>query len=139
MATSFFDEKAIVPNDDMVDAVLADTKGLWGRLKAHVAERYPGVRSDWKYYSKKAGWSLAFRGKSSALFYFLPCEGYFKISLVFGEKAVRFAAQADIPAHIKEAIAGAVAYMEGTSFFVDVKTEEDVEAVFALLKIKRGA
>ena len=139
MATSFFDEKAILPDDHMVDGVLADTKDLWGKLKAHVAVHYQGIDQSWKYYSKKAGWSLVFKGKNSALFYFIPCEGYFKISLVFGKKAVQAAERSAIPEHIKETIAAAVPYVEGKSFFVDVKDEKDVEAVCALLKIKAGA
>jgi len=136
MATSFFDNRAIIPDDSIVDAVLVDTKSLWDKLKAHVLENYQGINQIWKYYSKKSGWSLVFKIKDRTLFYFIPCDGYFKISLVFGEKAVKAAAQSSIPECIKDTIFAAIPYIEGKSFFVDVKNEKDLESLFVLLKIK---
>jgi len=139
MATSIFDNKAVIPDDAMVDTVLADMKPFWDAVKAHVAENYRGIMQSWKYYSKKAGWSLVFKAKDRTLFYFIPCDGYFRIALVFGEKAVSAAKQSSIPEHIKETISAAAAYVEGKSFFVDVKNEADVEPVLTLLRIKDEA
>lgn len=136
MATSFFCDKAIIPDDNMVDIVLAHKKAFWDELKTYVLENYQDVNQSWKYYSKKAGWSLVFKTKNRALFYFIPCDGYFKILLVFGEKAVKAAEQSSIPEYIKEAISAAIPYVEGKSFFVDVKDEKVLNAIFTLLKIK---
>jgi len=136
MATSIFGEKAIIPDDEMVSAVLADTNGLWDKLKSHVADNYKGTIQDWKFYSKKAGWSLIFKQNKRTLFYFVPCKGYFMIAFVFGEKAEKTAEQSSLPAYIKKSIASAIPYVEGKSFFVDVKNEMDTEAVYALIKIK---
>lgn len=77
-----------------------------------------------------------FKTKNRTLFYFIPCDGYFKITLVFGEMAVKEAEKSSIPDYIKEAISVATSYVEGKSFFVDVKDEESFNAIVTLLKIK---
>jgi len=136
MATSIFDEKAIVPNDEMVGTVLADTNGLWNELKSHIMENYKGVNQEWKFYSKKAGWSLVFKQNKRTLFYFVPCSGYFMIALVFGAKAEKVAEQSSIPENIKKTIASATSYVEGKSFFVIMKNKEDLETALTLIKIK---
>ena len=136
MATSIFDDKTTIPDDGMVDVILADTKTLWDKVKSHVDENYSGLDKEWKFYSKKSGWSLVFKQKKRTLFYFVPCKGYFMIALVFGEKAEKAAIQSPISDHIKESISAATAYVEGKSFFVDVKEEKDIESIFTLLKIK---
>lgn len=136
MATSIFDDKGIIPNDDMVSMVLADKNALWDRLKNHVLESYHNTNQSWKYYSKKAGWSLVFKKKDRTFFYFIPCNEYFKISFVFGDNAAKTAEQSFLPEHIKVAISTAREYVEGKSFFVDVKEESDLKSVMTLMKIK---
>ena len=136
MATSIFDDKAITPDESMTDAVLADTKALWDKIRSHAAERYPGLEQEWKFYSKKSGWSLVIRQKKRTLFYFIPCKGYFMITFVLGEKAERTAMGSSIPDHIKDVISAATSYAEGKSFFVDVRDEKDVEPVLTLFRIK---
>jgi hypothetical protein len=137
MATSIFGDKATIPNDEMIETVLADTNELWDKLKSHIIENYQDISQDWKFYSKKAGWSLVFKQKSRTLFYFVPCNEYFMVAFVLGEKAERIAEQSSIPEHIKETIASATSYVEGKSFFVSVKDEKGLEPVFTLLKIKQ--
>ena len=139
MAASIFDDKATIPNDAMVDTVIANTNGLWNTLKSHVLISYPGINQEWKFYSKKAGWSLVFKQNKRTLFYFVPCGGYFMIAFVLSEKAEKIAEQSSIPEHIKKIIASAASYVEGKSFFVDVKDEKDLEPVFTLLKIKEDS
>ena len=43
MATSIFDDKSVVPNDSMVDDVIADKRPLWEKLKSHVTENYQDI------------------------------------------------------------------------------------------------
>jgi len=136
VATSFFDDKAVVPNDNMVDGAIADKKPLWDKMKSHVAENYHGISQEWKMYSKKAGWDLVFKQGKRTLFYFVPCENHFIIAFVLGEKAVNAAMQSSLSAGTKEAISDADVCAMGHSFFVFVKSEQDLEDVFALLKIK---
>ena len=135
----YFDDKAMIPTDNMVDDAIADTKGLWDKLSFHVAENYQGISHEWKMYSKKSGWNLVFKQGKRTLFYFVPCESYFIIAFVLGEKAVNTAIQSSLSAGTKEAISDADVCAMGHSFFVTVKGEQDIEDVIALLKIKAAS
>jgi len=139
MATSIFDDKAVVPNDSMVDDVIADNRPLWEKLKSHVKENYQDISQEWKMYSKKAGWSLVFKQGKRTLFYFVPCEKHFIVAFVLGEKAVNTAMQSSLSTSTKESISDADVCAMGHSFFVTVKSEQDLEDVVALLKIKEAS
>lgn len=136
MATSIFDVKEQIPDDDNIAEVLGNTKKLWDTLKTHIFENYKGVKDEWKFYSKKSGWTLVFKKKSRTLLYFIPCKEYFKVFFVFGENAINAAKNSRLPEQIMKRIFEAATYVEGTSFDVDVKNEQDLESVYTLLKIK---
>jgi len=139
MATSMFDDKAIIPTEDMVSAAIAGTKPLWDKLKPHVAEHYQRLSSEWKMYSKKAGWSLVWGKAKRTLFYFVPCETHFIIAFVLGEKAVKTALHSPISEKARAEISDADICAMGHSFFVYVRNEQDLEDVFTLLKIKEAS
>jgi len=139
MATSIFDNKAIEPNDAMIEMALTDTMSLWNKLQSHVAENYTGLTSEWKMYSKKAGWSLVFRQAKRTIFYFVPCENHFIIAFVLGEKAVKAALESSVSQKARQEMSEADTCAMGHSFFVYVKAEEDLEDIKILLKIKEGA
>lgn len=139
MATSIFDEKAIMPNDNMLELVLADKKALWDKLKSHALDNYKDVDQSWKYYSKKSGWTLVFKKKSRTLLYCIPCKDYFKVFFVFGEKAVNAARKAVLPEQVMKSILEAATYVEGTSFDIEVRNEHDLGSVYILIKIKDEA
>ncbi|MCL2696305.1 MAG: DUF3788 domain-containing protein [Clostridiales bacterium] len=139
MATSIFEDKAIVPNDSMVDCAIGENKPLWDRFKSHVAENYQGISQEWKMYSKKAGWNLIYRQGKRTLFYFVPCDNHFIIAFVLGNKAVETALQSPLSDRAKKAIADADVCAMGHSFFVAVKSKRDLADAAALLKIKEAS
>lgn len=139
MAASIFYEKAVSPSDGMVETVLGDKKALWDKLEAHIFQNCMDAKKEWKFYSKKAGWSLVFKEKSRTLLYFAPFDGYFKVWFVFGDKAIATAKQSSLPEKVLEAISTASAYTEGTLFDVDVAAEHDLTTAMMLLEIKRGS
>jgi len=136
MATSIFDNKAVTPTEDMVSTAIAESKPLWDKLQKYNEENHQGLMSEWKMYSKKSGWNLIFRQKKRTLFYFVPCDNHFIIAFVLGEKAVEVALQSPISEKAKAEIKDADTCAMGHSFFVYVRTEQDLDDVFELLKIK---
>lgn len=136
MATSIFDIKEQMPDDNSIAEALGSAIKLWDTLENYINVNYSGINKEWKFYSKKSGWTLVFKKKSRTLFYLIPCKEYFKVFFIFGEKAVNTAKNAPLPEHIINHILEAKVYVEGTSFDVDVKNECDLESVYILLKIK---
>jgi hypothetical protein len=136
MAVSIFDDKSVTPDNDMVAVVLADAYSLWEELQNHIQCEYPNVAGEWKHYGKAAGWSFLLKSKKRTLIYLVPNNGYFRIRVVLGEKAVACAESSELPNDIKEAIRAATPYVEGRSIDIDISRNEQLETVKNLLKIK---
>lgn len=136
MAVSFFDNKAVVPDVQMVADALKDTYPYWEQLQSHVQANYPSITGEWKHYGKKAGWTYKLISKKRNLLFFIPLNGCFKLRIVLGEKAASRAQATAIPNEIKEAIRTAASHIEGRSIDIDIGHHEQLEAVEQLLKIK---
>jgi len=136
LATSIFDVKTKMPDDNNVTEALGSAKELWDTLEAHICENYKGTKNEWKFYGKKSGWTLVFKKKGRTLLYFIPCKDYFKVFFVFGNKAINAAKDTLLPEQVMKHILEATTYAEGTSFDIEVKNEQDLESVYKLLKIK---
>jgi len=136
MAVSFFDNKAVVPDDNMVVDALADAFSLWDEMQNHVREIYPDIKNEWKHYGKASGWVLKTISKKRNLFFAIPQNGCFKLNFVFGDKAAACIETADLPEEIKEEIRSATPYAEGRGITLDINHREQLETVKRLLKIK---
>ena len=136
MSVSFFDSKALMPNDEMVAVALAETFPLWEEIQNHVQENYPNVSSEWKYYGKSSGWVGKLYSKKRNLLFFIPLNGCFRLRFCFGEKAVACIEVSDLPEDVKEMIRTATPYAEGCGIDIDINSHEQLDTIKTLLKIK---
>ena len=91
---------------------------------------------DWKFYGVKSGWILKTLRKKRNLFFFVPLEGSFQISFVFGDKAVAAAQKSELPQELITELKNARKYAEGRGLRIDVKNSADVEHIKTLVEIK---
>ena len=134
---SAFDDKAIMPDNGMVSAVLGDAAAIWDELRSHVETTYPSVVGEWKHYGKAAGWSYKLLSKKQNLLFFVPRTDSFRLRLVFGEKACAcIESDGDLPIEIKALVRVASAYQEGRSIDIDVTRYEQLNAIKRLIQIK---
>lgn len=124
------------PDDVLLRSMLGKTMGFWEGLRSRLAEAYPSVREEWKFYGRKYGWSMKMLLGKRNLFFFAPQNGWFQIGFVFGEKAVGAVEKSGIPDRMKKELRESKKYMEGRGLRVDVRSPEDVDAVVTLADIK---
>jgi len=136
MSLSVFEEKALMPTDEMLIAVLSEARLLWDDVVSAVDELPGGVSQEWKFYSKAAGWSCVVKNGKRTILYLIPQDGFFKVNFTLGEKAVIEAQSAELPEALVSLILDAKQYMEGSSFMFDVRTSGDMESVRKLITIK---
>jgi len=138
MSLSVFDDKTVLPDNEMLTQVLADSRSLWDDAIQYVGSLGSAMNGQWKYYSKKAGWSHVVKSSERTILYLIPQDAFFKASFVLGEKAVDLALGGDLPEDIKELIRQAAPYVEGRSFMFDIRTKTDLEAAKKLIDIKNS-
>ena len=137
MAVSYFDDKAVVPDEAMVASALRTAYPISEELRSHVEGSYPSITAEWKHYGKSAGWSCKLLSKKRNLLFFVPLENSFRLRIVLGDKAVAcLEAVPVIPEDVKEAFRAAKPYSEGRSIDIDITQIAQLETIKKLLEVK---
>jgi hypothetical protein len=136
MAESVFEDKADMPDDEALAAALGKTHSLWTKIREHLAKEFDPLRPEWKFYSKKYGWTLKVQHKKRTILYLTPLDGGFRIAFVFGDRAVAAVEESTVPETVKEQLRNARKYVEGRGLRIEVKSAKDVKTVKELIHIK---
>jgi hypothetical protein len=136
MAASVFEDKDNKPDDKMLAKALGKSNRLWQDIKKLLKAEYGELIEEWKFYGQKSGWILKTLRKKRNLFFFIPLNGSFQVSFVFGEKAVAAVEKSDLPKGLITELKNARKYAEGRGLRIDVKNSADIENVKKLVEIK---
>ena len=133
---SVFMDRSSKPEKESLTKALGKTAKLWERLRNELEDEYGELTEDWKCYSQKSGWTMKLLRKKRNLFFMTPQRGHFRITFVFGDKAVSEVEKSDLPGNLIETLLQANTYVEGRGLTVEVKNSSDVEHVEKLVGIK---
>ena len=136
MAVSVFGDRATKPTDQMLAKVLGKSNPLWEEIKKHLKAEYGQLIEEWKFYGQKSGWILKTLRKKRNLFFLIPVEDSFRVSFVFGDKAVAAVQQSDLPQDLIKTLKDARKYAEGRGLQIDVRRSADVKHIKKLVEIK---
>jgi len=139
MSASVFDDKLKQPTSIELDEVLGEATALLQEIEQHLVAEFGEVTREWKFYGKKAGWTLAIAHKKRRVFHLIPQSGSFTVVFTLGKQAVLAAQHSGLPEEILSAIAEAREYVEGRSIRLDVATPDDVAVVKQLIALKMAS
>ncbi len=139
MEEPYFNDKEKKPTDDDISQALGVVKPLWDDINRYIADEFQPIVEEWKFTGKKGGWSLRLLQKKRRIIYLGPRNDYFRIAVILGERAMDVARSSNLPADVLEVIDTAKKYVEGTVIRLEVRTEEDLEAVIKLALIKMNS
>ena len=133
MNSIFTDKNKIPDNNDLI-ASLGDTYQLWQLIKDYVISKYPKGFEQWN--CSKYGWSFRIKDKKRAIIYLLPRDKFFKVALVFGQKATDLIMKSNIANSIKSELDAAKVYAEGRGIRIDIKDKMVIGDIKELIDIK---
>lgn len=136
MGVNIFTDKAVMPDDKLLAEALGVSYKYLTDIKRYVSGNFPGTVEEWKYYGAKYGWTLKTFLKKRNLFFISAYDKYFRVSFVFGDKAVSAAEQSDLPKEIMNELLGSKKYMEGRGIAIEVRKQRDVSIIKKLIEIK---
>jgi hypothetical protein len=136
MSVSIFDDKLKEPSSLELYKALRKTSTLLRNIEKHLLDQYGELTHEWKYYSKKAGWTLALVHKGRRLLHIIPQSGLFTVVFTLSKRAVSASHESNLPEEILSAIDNAREYAEGRSFRFDVTNKKDVAVVKKIVAIK---
>jgi hypothetical protein len=115
---------------------LGSTYALWKQVEEFTVAEYPGAISAWHFSGDKYGWSFRISDKKRVLVYLLPRDGFFKVALVFGQKATDAVLASKVADAIKKELEAAKPYAEGRGIRIEVKNKSIVKDIKKLVEIK---
>ena len=66
----------------------------------------------------------------------MPCDKYFKVAFTFGDKASDLIFNSELPDSIKTDLFEAKKYAEGRTIQIEVKTENNLDNILEMTRIK---
>ena len=135
MASIFLD-KSLKPTNEMLSGALGQSYKYWEEIRNTLENQYGPLIEEWKYYSATSGWTLKLLLKKRNLFFFAPCEKYFRLAFIFGDKAVSAVEKSDLPLKMVQELKSAKRYVEGRGLRLEIKKKTDVKNIITLVAIK---
>ena len=136
MLPNAFIDKSTKPTETELAAALGPSKSLWDQLVDDLATESKVDVQEWKSVSKKYGWSLRLKLKKRTIVYLSPHHGCFTATFILGDRAVKAAHAAGLPASVIKTLDEAKRYVEGTGVRIEVKGPKDIAIVKKLAAIK---
>jgi hypothetical protein len=134
--TRMFLDKLDKPNNEMLSRALGRSYKYWEQIQSTLKNQYGELTPEWKYYGAKSGWTLKMMLKKRSLFFFGPCDKYFRIAFVFGDKAVKAIEESDLSPALIEEVKGAKRYPEGRALRIEFRNQEQIKDIIKLTAIK---
>lgn len=131
---SVFPQSHPQPANDELKSALQETYNLWESIRAFVLEKNSKAREEWN--CSKHGWSLRIKDEKRVIVYLLPRQGFFKVAMVFGQKATDKILQSDIASMIQSELQAAKAYAEGRGIRIDIHNGSLLPDILQLVEIK---
>ena len=133
---SIFPTQEPKPTSALLKKALGKTYKLWEELEEFTLSISPKAESGWNFSGIKFGWSYRIKDKKRVLIYLLPRDNYFKVAMVFGEKATQEILKSKVHETIKTELRQAKVYAEGRGIRIEVRNDEFIQDLKELIKIK---
>lgn len=108
----------------------------WQEIAAFTFRNYPEAVGEWHFSGAKFGWSYRIKDRKRVLVYLLPRDGFFKVALVFGQKALDQIRTSETSESIKTELENSRKYAEGKGIRIAVKDQSNLADILQLIQIK---
>ncbi len=124
-----FAEKSNKPDESSLEKALGKTAGFYSRLDKLTT----GYLKSWSWY-KASGWIQKVADKKKALFYFIPFNNNFTLSMTIRESEKDTLSSTDDKADYHEIMNTAKKYHEGYNIVFEIEDEKSYEFAERFIK-----
>jgi hypothetical protein len=135
MATSIYDNKNNIPNDDNLD-ILKTSYPTWNHLIDFLEHKYGNLNTEWKFYSKNSGWCFKISNDKKNLLFLLPNDDYFIINVNMSTAISKKILKDNIKNSTKLLIEQAKQYVEGISILLEIRNNKDLDDIKTILNVR---
>lgn len=136
MKNTFLYDREHIPTREHLEMLMGEAFTLREELYAYLSESVGTVEVEWKFYSKKSGWTSKTLLGNRNLFFLSPMEGTFMVTFIFGDRAAEAVLKGAFPDHVKQSVESARKYAEGRGISLEIQNRDDLKIVRNLIDIK---
>ncbi len=129
-------DKSQYPTDEIIFGHLGKKKDLWVLFFDTIRTIHPTLAAEWRYYNDGKSWLMKVTEKKKTVFWLSLCDGSFRITFYFTDKAARAIAGSKISDALKEQFAAGKRYNKIRGLTIFFKFKKDIEAAKILIPIK---
>ena len=125
-----------MPDQAALRTALMDTFQFWNSIENFTNSEYVCAVGEWHFSSAKFGWSYRIKDKKRTIVYLLPRDNFFKVAMVFGNKAYEEILKSPVSESIKTELENARVYAEGRGIRITISDDSLLKDIRILIKIK---
>lgn len=126
----------IYPSDAIIFEHIGEYKTLWNCFFKEIADDYPTLNGNWKYYNDVKSWLYKMTNKSKTIFWLSLYENSFRVTYYFNSKNEDFVYNSSLPQEIKDSFKTMNSGKKFKNFTITVKSRDDLGIIMNLLSIK---
>ncbi|MEL7589555.1 MAG: DUF3788 family protein [Prolixibacteraceae bacterium] len=124
------------PDDAVLQKYLGETKPHWDEISAWVADQFPSMLFEWRYYNDGKAWLCKLTFKKKTICWFSVWDHFFKLGFYFTDKTGTGISELAIDPLLKENFANSPYYGKLKALTVEVKSREILNSVRVLIDYK---
>lgn len=136
MGEGAFGDSTRRPSSEDVARELGGSWKAWQALTGWLSDRFAPLTEEWRFMGAQWGWSLRVKRKKRTIIYLLPCQKYFRVTLILGDKAVKKVLQSDLPELVMTEIRRSKKYPEGRVVRFEIRFKKELPAIIRLVDAK---
>lgn len=136
MTENAFLDKNFEPDEIQVRKILRGTYPVYEEIDKFVKNSVGETIKEWKFYGAKNGWVLKTLFHRRNLFFISIYDDFFKISFIFGERAIAAILKSDLSDELKKVLSEARKYAEGRGLSLTVNDNSYLEEMRTLIIMK---
>jgi hypothetical protein len=136
MSENIFKIKDEPPGEETIKNKLKEKYLLLVAIRKFIRKNIGETNEEWKYYGVKNGWILKTFLKKRNLFFIIIYDDHFRVSFVFGDKAVNSIVKSNVADETKKSLKEARKYAEGRGISFEVYDNKQFDDIQKLIKIK---
>jgi len=136
MSENTFKIKDEPPGEEIIKKTLDEKYLVLDAIRHFIRENIGETNEEWKYYGVKNGWVLKTYLKKRNLFFIAIYDDHFRISFIFGDKAVNSIMKSNVTDETKKSLKEARKYAEGRGLSFEVYDNKHLDDIQKLIKIK---
>ena len=132
-------DQNVFPSDEVIFAQIGKNSKHWTALFGQIAERYPEILCEWRFYNDVKCWLMKSAQNKKTVFWLSVIPGTFRTTFYISAKNKDLVVKSAIADDLKKQYRDKMKTVKFPGITVAVKSKKDVRSILQLIGLKESA